>query len=366
MPVKNVEYPHEVQHVQVLDEDGNVDEDLDPRIPREDLRRLYRAMLLSRTYDETRERLQRQGEIGTFAPAFGQEAAQLGTIFAVTEEDWFVPSFRELSAAIWRGMPLERDLLYCAGYEEGVEIPEEARDLPLNIPIGTQVTHAVGVAWANKLQGKEEIAMTYIGDGGTSEGDFHEGMNFAGVYGLPLVIVCQNNHWAISVPRHKQTKSQTIAQKGWAYGIPSIQVDGNDLLGVYRVAREAVDRARRGDGPTFIEAITYRMKFHTTADDPTKYRKSEEVEPWVRRDPITRLKHYMVEKGHLDDGEDEKWREEVLAEVKEAVDRFRDMLPEDLDNMFEHKLERLDPYTSEQKEELGDYWSRHGYKPGGH
>jgi pyruvate dehydrogenase E1 component alpha subunit len=366
MPVKTIDYPHEVQHIQVLDQDGNVDKELEPKIPKKDLRRLYRAMLLTREHDENRERLQRSGEIGTFAPAFGQEAAQLGSAYALRETDWVVPSFREIAVAIWRGMPLENDLLYAAGYEEGMKMEPDGRDLPVAIPIGTQIAHAVGVAWARKLQEKDEVAITYIGDGGTSEGDWHEAMNFAAVYQTPLVVFCQNNQWAISVPLHKQTKSKTIAQKGWAYNVPSVQCDGNDILAVYRVTKEAVDRARAGDGPGFIEAITYRMKFHTTADDPSKYRPEELVKPWHARDPIRRLRTYLIDKKYLDEDEDETWRKEVKAEVKAAVERFRGKIPSDVENMFEHKLARLDPYTEQQKEEFMEHWERIDGKIGGH
>ncbi len=366
MPITTVDYPHEVQYVQVLDEEGNVDKEMDPKIPKKDLRRLYRTMILTREYDENRERLQRQGEIGTFAPAFGQEAAQLGSVYAMQKTDWVIPSFREVAVALWRGMPMENDLLYAAGYEEGMALEPDSRDLPIAIPIGTQTNHAVGVAWARKLQGKKEIAITYIGDGGTSEGDWHEAMNFAAVYQVPLVVLCQNNQWAISVPLHKQMKSKTIAQKGWAYNIPSVQVDGNDILGVYQVTQEAADRARKGNGPSFIEAITYRMKFHTTADDPSKYRPEEQVEPWHARDPIKRLRTYMLDKKYLSEDEDESWREEVKKEVKEGVERFREKRPDNVDNMFEHKAQELDPYTESQKKEFMEYWERTNGKIGGH
>lgn len=366
MPITDVDYPHEVQHVQVLDEHGNVDRELEPRIPKDDLLRLYRTMVLTREYDESRERLQRQGEIGTFAPAFGQEAAQLGSVYALGESDWVIPSFREVAVALWRGFPMWKDLMYAAGYEEGMAMEPGGRDLPICIPIGTQVTHAVGVMWGRKLLGKDEVGITYVGDGGTSEGDFHEGMNFAAVYETPLVVFCQNNQWAISVPLHKQMKSKTIAQKGWAYNIPGVQVDGNDILGVYQVTKEAVERARKGEGPSFIEAITYRMKFHTTADDPSKYRPEELVEPWHPRDPIKRFRTYLMEKGHLEEDGDEALREEVKKEVKEAIASFRDRLPTDVENMFEHKLERLDPYTRQQKEEFLEYWQRVDGKIGGH
>ncbi len=361
MPIKDVDLGVEtnVEFVSVLDHKGNLDPDLEPEIPDEDLRELYRTMIRVRTFDERRLKLQRQGRIGTFAPVQGQEAAQLGSIYALQDTDWFVPSFRETAAATWRGFPFENDLIYAAGYEEAMDVmDEDSRDMPIAIPVASQICHGAGIAWARKLKGTDEVCLTYFGDGATSEGDFHEGVNFAGVFDAPCIFLCQNNQWAISVPRSQQTKAETIAQKGIGYGVPGVQVDGNDILAVYKVTKEAVERARRGEGPTLIEAITYRMNVHTTADDPTKYRDEEEVEPWRERDPIDRFERYLKDKGLLDDDTIETWKDEAVDEVQEAVDAFESRAEElgDPAAMFDHHLDEMPDYLVKQKEELVAYW----------
>ena len=328
IPRKRLEFEGELTWLQILDEDGKLDAELEPDIPADDLVRLYRTMLTVREFDETRLRLQRQGRIGTFAPVKGQEAAQLGSIYALEAEDWFVPAFRETAAAIWRGMKLEDDLLYCAGYEEGIALPEGAHDLPICITVGSQPTHAVGVAWGARLRDEPVAVITYFGDGATSEGDVHEALNWASVYDLGVIFLCRNNQFAISTPRAIQTRATTIAQKALAYGMPGIQVDGNDLLAVYAATREAVERARQGKGPTFIEAVTYRMSVHTTADDPKRYRTDDEVAVWEKRDPLLRLRRYLLDKGVMTEGDHERWYEEVKAEVKEAVGRFERRIEE--------------------------------------
>src|SRR5690349_3933692 len=318
MPRTPLEPRFTVEYLSVLDAEGNLDASLDPRLPGEQLKRLYRAMLLARRLDERMVRLQRQGRIGTFAPIKGQEASQLGSIAALGPTDWMVPSFRETAAMIWRGWPIEKLLLFFAGHLEGGQPAPEQRDLPITIPVATQLPHAVGLAYAAQYRGDDVVVMAYFGDGATSEGDFHEALNFAGVWHVPVVFVCQNNQWAISVPLKKQTNSKTIAQKALAYGLPGIQVDGNDVLAVYAAAREAIERARAGDGPTLIECVTYRLGVHTTADDPTKYRTAEEVAEWERKDPLTRFGAYLQKKNLLDDGLDES----ADAEIAAAVQRF--------------------------------------------
>lgn len=360
MPRTRVDLPYVVEHVSVLDEEGRVDEALDPQLPPDILRELYRTMLLSRAYDDRRLSLQRQGRIGTFAPVKGQEAAQLGSVSALRESDWMVPAFRETAAAFWRGARIEDDLLYCAGHEEGVNLPEDARDLPIAIPVASQIPHAVGLAWARRLQGKDEVVMVYFGEGATSEGDFHEAANLAGVLRAPVVFLCQNNQYAISVPRSRQTRAETIAQKAIAYGMRGIQVDGNDLLAVHLVAREAVERARRGEGPTLIEAITYRLSVHTTADDPTKYRSATEVEAWDARDPIKRTRAYLARRGLLADEEEARWSEEIRARIQDAVERFSERPPPDPLAMFDHIYEEMPPHLRRQRESLAALLERRG------
>jgi pyruvate dehydrogenase E1 component alpha subunit len=354
MPRNKVDLPYHVEHLSILDEEGRLDKKLEPQIPDDLLLRLHRAMVLGRRFDERILSLQRQGRIGTFAPTSGQEASQLGAAAVLQPSDFMVPSFRETAAQIYRGAPMESIILSFGGYNEAAFLLEEGNDLPNSVPVGSQVLHAVGIAWGIKYRKKKDVAMTFFGDGATSEGDFHEGMNFAGVYQIPVIFVCQNNQWAISVPRAKQTRSKTLAQKALAYGMPGIQVDGNDILAVYAAAKEAADRARAGDGPTMIECETYRMMMHTTADDPKRYRKDEEVEGWREKDPIARFQKYLKDKGLVSDEKIEKVESEVKDEIQAAVDRAEELMKkyEDPLQMFEHVYAEMPPYLSEQREEL--------------
>ncbi len=332
MPRTPLEPRFHVEYLSILDANGSLDSDLEPEIPADELKQMYRAMLLGRRLDERMVRLQRQGRIGTFAPIKGQEASQIGSVFTLRPTDWMVPSFRETAAMLWRGWSIEKMLRFFAGHLEGGAPDPGQRDLPICIPVGTQLPHAVGIAYAAQYRGDDAVVMVYFGDGATSEGDFHEAMNFAGVWHVPVVFVCQNNQWAISVPLKKQTHSRTIAQKALAYGFPGIQVDGNDVLAVHAAAREAVDRARAGDGPTLIACVTYRLAMHTTADDPTKYRTEEEVAEWERKDPLARFATYLGKKNLLDDGVEGEVEEQIAA----AVRRFEAMPAPDPLTMLDH------------------------------
>src|ERR671934_95205 len=258
MPRTPLEPRFTVEYLSVLDAEGNLDSALDPGLPAAELTRLYRAMLLARRLDERMVRLQRQGRIGTFAPIKGQEASQIGSVSTLTRRDWMVPSFRETASMLWRGWPIEKLLMFFAGYLEGGQPAPDQHDLPITIPVATQLPHAVGLAYAAQYREDDVVVMAYFGDGATSEGDFHEAANFAGVWHVPVVFVCQNNQWAISVPLKKQT------------------------------------HARKG--PTLIECVTYRLGVHTTADDPTKYRSDDEVKAWEKKDPLTRLIPYLERK----------------------------------------------------------------------
>lgn len=348
-----IDIPCRIDHLSILSEDGEVDRDLEPDLSRDLLMRIHRTMLLCRRFDERMLILQRQGRIGTFAPIKGQEA-QIGAVVPLESEDWIAPSFREMPAEVWRGKSLESVLLTYAGYNEGGKAPDGMNNLPVAIPVGSQTLHAAGIAYAMKYRKKSSVAMTFFGDGATSEGDFHEALNFAAVFQVPAIFVCQNNQWAISVPRSKQTRSRTLAQKAVAYEIPGIQVDGNDVLAVYVAARDAVDRARRGEGPTLIENVTYRMSVHTTADDPTKYRKDEEVEPWMRRDPIIRFQKYLMQKGLLVEKEVQSVDEQVTKEVREAEEQWTRTVEKGIDplDMFDHAYGELPPYVVLQRDEL--------------
>jgi len=352
MPRKDIKIPDKIEYISILNEDGELDKALEPDISEEVLLKLYRTMNLARKFDERLLSLQRQGRIGTFPPISGQEAAHLGAAAVLRPADWFVPAFRETAAEIWRGRSLESVILYNNGFNEGVDIPEDSNDLPISIPVGSQILHAVGLAWAAKYRQTDNVAMAFFGDGATSEGDFHEGLNFASVFQAPVIFVCQNNHWAISLPRSKQTRSKTLAQKALAYNMPGIQVDGNDILAVYAAAREAVDRARSGGGPTLIECVTYRMAVHTTADDPKRYRTAEEVEQWEKRDPITRFQNYLEDKGVLSEDKIAGLEAEVAEEIQSAIDRAEEQMKTlgDPIDMFEHAYAEMPPYLKAQKD----------------
>ena len=354
MPREKIDLAYQVDYLSILDEKGNLDKDLEPDIPDDLLLKLHRAMLLGRRFDERLLSLQRQGRIGTFAPITGQEASQVGAVACLRPSDWMTPSFREMGAELWRGKAMETVLLGMGGFNEGWPEEEPHNDLPVAVPVGSQVLHAVGIAWAMKYRGKDDVAMTFLGDGGTSEGDFHEGMNFAGVYQAPVIFVCQNNQWAISIPRSRQTHSKTIAQKAIAYGMPGIQVDGNDILAVYSAAKEAVERARSGDGPTLLECVTYRMMMHTTADDPKRYRTEEEVNAWKARDPITRFQKHLTNKDLLSEEQITALEGEIQSDIQAALDRAEDIMKKFVDpmHMFEHVYAERPSYLEEQKQEL--------------
>lgn len=352
MPRKQVRLEHSVEYLSILDKRGRVDEKLAPRIDDDTLLQMHRTMLLSRHLDERMLTLQRQGRIGTFAPAIGQEGCQVAAMAALPSHDWFVPAFRETTAMLWRGFDPVNLLLYNAGYNEGGAIPEDSHDLPIAIPVASQIPQAVGLAYAAKYRGNDEIVITFFGDGATSEGDFHEAMNFASVFKAPVIFLCQNNHWAISMPRRRQSESRTLAQKALAYSIPALQVDGNDAFAVYAAVQEASERARAGEGPTMIEAVTYRMSVHTTADDPGKYRDEDEVKQWEELDPILRLRKYLKARKRLTDKEVDKLEEEIKQEVSEAWEKADQRIQKlnDPSVIFDHLYEQPPEYLKAQRE----------------
>jgi pyruvate dehydrogenase E1 component alpha subunit len=362
MPKTPISLPDSVDYLSILNAKGEVDKSIEPTIDGGILLRLHRTMLLARRFDERLLSLQRQGRIGTFPPITGQEAAHLGAVADLRPSDWVVPAFREMAADIWRGRPLESIIVYNNGYSEGSHIPADRNDLPISIPVGSQILHAVGIAWAIQYRGRDDVAMSFFGDGATSQGDFHEALNLAGVFQLPVVFVCQNNQWAISVPRSKQTRSQTLAQKAIAYAIPGIQVDGNDILAVYVAAKEAVERARAGSGPTLIECVTYRMAVHTTADDPKRYRSDAEVEEWRQKDPITRFQAYLTAKGLLTPEAIQAEEKAIAAEIQSAVERAEDEMKRLGDPLllFEHAYAEMPPYLKEQREDFIRFASEAG------
>jgi pyruvate dehydrogenase E1 component alpha subunit len=342
-----------IDALSILDEEGRVDASLEPALPPDDLRRLYRTFLLARRFDERMLLLQRQGRIGTYLPARGHEAAVLGSVYPLRSTDWMVPVWREWAAYVWRGWPLENLILLYAGLSEGTAVPPGIRDLPVCVPMGTHVPHAVGLACAARARREDSVVLCYFGDGASSEGICQEAMNFAGVYQAPILFVCVNNQWAISIPRSRQTRAKTLAHRALAYGFPGVQVDGNDLLAMVAATREAVARARGGHGPTLIEAVTYRLLPHSTADDPTKYRSDADVRLWEAKEPLPRFRRYLTAKGVVDDALHARLEAEVDVEVRAAIERAeaRMQAASPLD-MFDHVYADVPPGVAAQRAEF--------------
>jgi pyruvate dehydrogenase E1 component alpha subunit len=342
----------EVSMLKVLDEEGNCDEALKPALTNDQVKQLYELMVLTRAFDDLALKLQREGRIGTYPSSRGQEATQVASAYALGESDWLFPAFREAGAYITKGWPLEMQYQYWAGDERGSKLPENNRIFTIAIPVGTQVPHAVGFAWAAKLRGDKIAVLVYFGDGASSEGDVHEGMNFAGVFKVPVVLLCQNNQWAISVPRSKQTAAETLAQRTISYGFEGLQVDGNDAFAVYKATREALDKARSGNGPTLIECVTYRMGDHTTSDDAQRYRTSRELEEWTRRDPIERLRKYMKKNDLWTNDYENKIQADAAEKVRIAVEEFESVKPPEIKDLFAWTYAELTPNLKKQYEDL--------------
>ncbi|MBI2638594.1 pyruvate dehydrogenase (acetyl-transferring) E1 component subunit alpha [Candidatus Peregrinibacteria bacterium] len=333
---------------QVLDHEANVVRpELLPKWNDEKLREVYAQMLFLRLADFKLINLQRQGRCGSYISIEGQEAAQLGSGLAIEKSDWVFPAFRELGICYIHGVPLEKIALYWMGNEWGSNY--EANVAPVSIPVGTHPLHAVGFAWAMKLQKKPTITISYFGDGATSEGDFYEAINFAGVMNAPTIFFCQNNQWAISVPRSKQTLAKTLAQKAIAAGIPGIQIDGNDIFAVYAATAEAAARARAGKGPTLIEAVTYRFGNHSTSDDATKYRAKDEIDYWRPRDPLVRFKLFLQKKNLWSEEWEQKIADEARGKILEAAKKAEETPRPKPDDIFDYLYAKPTPELEEQK-----------------
>ncbi len=281
-----------------------------------EVQRLYQAMLSARVYDHKASAMQRQGRLATYASFEGQEACQIGSVAPLQRSDWVVGTYRDAGAMWFHGYTWRNLILGRTGDERGGAAPQGVRVLPPSITVGGHMIHAVGLGWGERLQGSDGVVLTLFGDGATSEGDFHEAMNFAGVFKTPTVFFCQNNGWAISMPRERQTASATIAQKADGYGMPGVLIDGNDLLAVYEATADAVARARRGEGATLIEALTYRMSSHTTTDDAGRYRSDHEVEGWRHRDPLERVRKYLA----ANDVWDQAWQSQIEETESQRVE----------------------------------------------
>lgn len=325
----------------------------------DDLKAMYRAMLATRLFDQRGMNLQRQGRIGFCVPSMGQEASQVGTAYAATQDDWIYPSYRTHSIAILRGVPFRTlvDQLYgnATDVVKGRQMPNHFSLRQWNLvsvssPIGTQISQAAGTARAFQIRGEPKVAWTYFGDGGTSEGEFHAGMNFAGVWKAPCVFVCENNQWAISVPVSKQTASESFAIKAVAYGMPGVKVDGNDVLAVYQAAKEARERAARGEGPTLIETFTFRQGPHSSSDDPKRYQPAGMLEEWKKKDPIARFQAFLEKKRLWTPAWEKELTDEVSAQIAKAVDEAEATPAPAVDTMFDDVYATLPPHLLEQRE----------------
>ncbi len=339
-----------IDYFQIMDENGNVDAALLPQyVDDNKILEMLKYMVLARELDAKALSLQRQGRAVTYAPLLGEEATQVGSGMALRREDYFVPNFRQHAVYLVRGLPLDLFFTYWRGYEEAQKIPESVKGLPVIVPVSTQMPHAAGVAFAQKYKNTGAAVIAFVGDGGTSEGDFYEAINFAGEWNLPLVTIIENNSWAISEPTKKQTAAETLAQKGVAAGIKRIvQVDGNDVIAVYKAVKEAVDASK--DGPSVIEALTYRMGLHTTADDPTKYRSDEELEKWKLKDPIARVKKYLNGKGLWDDEKEAAFIEQNKEMIDSAIEKAESFVP-DPKSMFENLYSFMPDVLKEEMDE---------------
>jgi pyruvate dehydrogenase E1 component alpha subunit len=347
--------------VRVLRDDGTLSSEHDPRLSPDEVITVFRHMVMTRLVDERLVALQRQGRIGFHIGSLGEEAAILGSAYAMREQDWLFPCYREFGAALMRGFPLQRFIDNMFG---NLNDPAKGRQMPdhytcraahwgsISSPIGTQITQAVGFAWGAKVQRRDLVSLVYFGDGATSSGEFHNGMNFAAVFKTPVVFFCRNNGWAISVPVERQTASRTFAEKGVAYGVPGVRVDGNDLFAVISVTRAAVARAARGNGPTLIEALTYRMGGHSTSDDPNRYRAHDALEPWIMRDPIERLRRYLEQHDLWSESEEDELRADIERRVREAVAVSEKTPGPSLESLFEDVFERPPWHLVEQRTEL--------------
>ncbi len=337
-----------------LKPDGKLVSGAKPSITDAALIEALRWMLMSRLYDERATALQRQGLYGVFSPAAGQEASIVGSAMVLDPaRDWIVPQYRELVALVRHGYPLERIAATGMGrITEATRIPEGVNVLPTQVALAAQLPHAVGLAWGLKLQKKDSVVMTYVGDGGSSEGDFHEALNLAGVQRAPVVFVLQNNQWAISTPRRMQSATPSFALRAAGYGFPGVEVDGNDVFAVYSAAGEAVQRARAGEGPTLIESVTYRMSFHNTTDNPSLYEDPKQREEASRRDPIDRVVRYLTLRGLWDDERDRETRASVRADIDAAFEKAAALPAVTPGQLFDHIYSELPERLRCQREDL--------------
>lgn len=341
-----------VKYLQVLDGDGRCDKKLMPKLSPKQLVGLYSLMVVCRRFDEKALVLQRQGRMGTYASFLGQEAAQVGAAYALSDEDWIFPTYRDSALLVARKQPMAALLQYFGGDERGNIPPKGVSNFPISIPVGTQGLHAVGAAMAATIQGKKFAAVACLGDGASSEGDMNEAFNFAGVFRAPVIFLCQNNQYAISVPVKQQTAAGTIAQKAIAFGFEGIRVDGNDVLAVYSAASAALKKARAGGGPTLIECFTYRISNHTTSDDASRYRTESEVREWQKKDPVLRLRKFLVAKKLWNDKKESRLLAGVEKQVSGAVAEYEKVPAAPVEDIFKYACSEM---PQSLKEQLDDY-----------
>lgn len=346
--------------VTVIGPDGRAAPHFDPRLPVAEVRRLYTAMLRTRTIDLQLERLQRQGRIGFHIGSLGEEACIIGSAAAFRPSDWIFPCYREFGAMLWRGCPLQKYVDNMFGNTndpaKGRQMPDHVTGKPyhygsVSSPIGTQITQAVGFAWAAKMKKDDVVVGVYFGEGATSSNEFHTGMNFGGVFKTPTVFLLRNNRWAISVPSERQSASRTFADKGIGYGIRSVRCDGNDVLATYATVRAAVERAARGEGPTYVEMLTYRMGGHSTSDDPRAYRAQDEVEQWRLTDPLVRLRKHLDVLGAWSDADEARTKEECEAELRQCIETAEKTAAPPLSSLFDDVFATRPSYLVEQAAE---------------
>jgi 2-oxoisovalerate dehydrogenase E1 component alpha subunit len=352
----------EIQYHQFLDAEGKAVGPL-PEVARDpaELLKMYRLMTLVRAFDTKCVNLQRTGKLGTYASCLGHEATHVGVGAAMRPDDVLAPVYREYGSQLWRGVKMSEILTYWGGDERGNDFSVPRQDFAWNVPIGSGVLHAAGAAMAFKIRGEKRCAVAYIGDGGTSQGAFYEAVNLAGARSLPVVYVIVNNKWAISVPIEQQTATRTLAQKAIAGGIPGVQVDGNDIIAVRHIMNEALAAARRGEGPTVVEAVTYRLSDHTTADDASRYRREQEVKTAWRTEPLLRARAYLVGAGLWDDKREEELKASCAKDVDAAVEEYLNTGKQSTDSMFDYLFARLPKNTQAQRELARRYGASSGH-----
>ena len=347
--------------IRVLSDDGTLDPRHDPRLSEAEVIEIYRWMVTTRQFDERLVALQRQGRIGFHVGSLGEEAAIIGAAFAMRKSDWLFPCYREWGAALMRGLPLQTFMDNMFGNAndtvQGRQMPNhitsrETGFTSVSSPVGTQITQAVGFSWGAKIDGKDVASLVYFGEGATSSTDFHSGLNFAGVFKVPVVFLCRNNGWAISVPAERQTATRTFAEKADGYGIPGVRVDGNDIFAMVSVVREAVRRGEQGLGPTLVEAVTYRMGGHSTSDDPNRYRGTDDLKHWAERDPLARLRQYLERHKAWDDRAEQALIADIDQRFRAAVAVSEKTPAPPLESIFEDVYQKPPWHLQEQRAEL--------------